>query len=259
MTLLKRRPPTAVRRALRQEVGFGCPMAECGNPYLEYHHFDPPWAQEQHHDPERMVALCATHHAKAAALTVEQCRDLKRQPFNLNRAVVGRFDWLRHDLLAIVGGNYYYETPQIVVLGQRPLIWFNRDDRRHLLLNLNMPSIDGVERTTLVDNDWTVEGSPVEVDSPPNGSRLAVKYPDGDSVSVQFRQWSIEADLTTAHPALSGAVDFMTFPLNSVAINLKLPALGIELLPRKSVFGGSRGIIMTDCFMSHCGTGVHLG
>ena len=26
---------------------------------LEYHHFDPPWEKEKHHDPARMIALCA--------------------------------------------------------------------------------------------------------------------------------------------------------------------------------------------------------
>jgi hypothetical protein len=78
MTELSRQPPAAVKRQLRQEVGFGCPMPGCGNPFLEYHHFDPPWSQENHYDPDRMIAVYATHHAKAGALTVDQCRELKQ-------------------------------------------------------------------------------------------------------------------------------------------------------------------------------------
>jgi len=47
---LSRRPPAAVRRELRHEISFGCPASGCGNPYLQYHHFDPPWQKEHPHD-----------------------------------------------------------------------------------------------------------------------------------------------------------------------------------------------------------------
>jgi hypothetical protein len=39
---LPRRPPMDVIRLLRSEVGFCCPVEGCGNPYLTWHHFDPP-------------------------------------------------------------------------------------------------------------------------------------------------------------------------------------------------------------------------
>ena len=39
---MNRTPPKKVIQTLRQEVGFGCPIPNCGNPYLEWHHFDPP-------------------------------------------------------------------------------------------------------------------------------------------------------------------------------------------------------------------------
>ena len=55
---MNRTPPKKVIQTLRQEVGFGCPVPNCGNPYLEWHHFDPPWSIENHHRPEGMIALC---------------------------------------------------------------------------------------------------------------------------------------------------------------------------------------------------------
>jgi len=73
---------------LRKEVGFGCPAPKdtksalaCGNPFLEYHHFDPPWHVEYHHKPEGMVALCSAHHKKAdkGAFTKEQILRMKRK------------------------------------------------------------------------------------------------------------------------------------------------------------------------------------
>jgi len=58
---VNRTPPAAVRRELRREVGFGCPIPDCGIPYLTWHHFDPEWRVEEHHRPEGMIALCLTH------------------------------------------------------------------------------------------------------------------------------------------------------------------------------------------------------
>jgi hypothetical protein len=119
---LSRTPPTAVRVELRREVGWGCPVSGCGCPYLQYHHFDPPWAQEHHHDPARMVALCgcAVHHAKAAAWTVEDFRAMKAVTAD-RPEVRGRFEWMRKDVLAVIGGNFYYETPNMVVFHGTPM------------------------------------------------------------------------------------------------------------------------------------------
>jgi hypothetical protein len=86
-------------RKLRQEVGFGCPIPRagraCGNPYLAYHHFDPPWTVEQHHNPAGMVALCAEHHAKAdaRAFPIEYLRKLKAERVVPQRAWNYRESW----------------------------------------------------------------------------------------------------------------------------------------------------------------------
>jgi hypothetical protein len=74
------------RKALRKEVGFGCPVKDCGNPYLTWHHFDPPWEIAKHkpkperHKVEGIIALCHSHHdeADAGAFTKEQLHALKR-------------------------------------------------------------------------------------------------------------------------------------------------------------------------------------
>ncbi|MGP5687026.1 hypothetical protein ACTXOU_13770 [Psychrobacter glacincola] len=81
--------PKAVKEVLRSEVGFGCPIKGCGNPYLEYHHFDPPVNIKPHNEPKGMIALCAQHHKKAdgGAYTVEQLHTLKTDKTN---AALGR-------------------------------------------------------------------------------------------------------------------------------------------------------------------------
>ena len=95
--------PKAVKEVLRSEVGFGCPIKGCGNPYLEYHHFDPPVNIKPHNEPKGMIALCAQHHKKAdgGAYTVEQLHTLKTDKTNA-ALVKGNLDWLRKNLLAVV-------------------------------------------------------------------------------------------------------------------------------------------------------------
>src|SRR3990172_955656 len=101
---MDRTPPPDVRRELRREIGFGCAFPGCGNPYLYWHHFDPPWRKLQHHNPSGMIALCGEHHAKAdvGAFTREQLREFKRGAIERAEEVKGRFDWMRHSLLAVV-------------------------------------------------------------------------------------------------------------------------------------------------------------
>lgn len=89
-----RDPYRDVKRQLRQEVRFGCPVADCGNPYVTWHHFDPPWRVEHHHRPEGMIALCLEHapQADAGAFTDDQLRALKRGGGNLSDIIAGRFN-----------------------------------------------------------------------------------------------------------------------------------------------------------------------
>jgi hypothetical protein len=252
-----RTPPTWVRRRLRQEVGFGCPVVGCANPYLEYHHFDPPWHIEQHHDPDRMIALCATHHAKADAWTVEQTRQIKRKGGERNgQDVQGRFEWMRDDVLAVVGGCYYYETPNMVVFREQPLIWFERDSENRLLLNLNMLSTSEEPRTSLVNNDWFLRGEPEDVDSPPNGSTLRVRYANGDDVSVRFRECSDAEALGQVHERALVLGDELRFPLVTAEVALAVGGTNLRFGPKETRLAGNT---VVGFVASRCGAGLSFG
>lgn len=277
--------PAAVRRSLRQEVGFGCPVQGCGNPYLTYHHFDPEWHIEHHHDPPRMIALCQQHHDKAGVGTfsVEQLREMKATAQQRQGDVAGRFDWMKRDLLVIAGGNAYYENTYAIVLGDEPLLWFNRDEQRHQLLNIRMPlGPDGEERTSLVDNDWVLRGDPVDVTSRPSGDELKIVYQNGDTLSVKFRSMEEEALLTTYPYASSLSnerhlpdplppwldesrlprTEKTEFPITTVEVNLTLKSptgMSLELTPNGMWIGGRQGFHMTRCMFSHNRVGVSIG
>lgn len=255
MKNLSRTPPVDIRRQLRQEVGFGCPVEGCGNPYLEYHHFNPSWATKQHHNPEGMVALCHEHHAKADAWTIEQTTALKKP--NLSRIeVTGRIEWMRQDILAIVGGNYYYETENILVLNDQNSIWFERDEDNHLLLNvfINLPGEQ--PKTILQNNDWIVLGNPDDVDSPPNGSLLEVKYPDGDYIRLKFKNYVSPESLFNQYTDLSRFSGELTFPLVTAELTMKIGAAGIELGTSKTTLPGN--ITFTGNFVSGPGTAFSI-
>jgi hypothetical protein len=251
---MDRKPPLEVRQQLRREVGFGCAVTGCGSPYLYWHHFDPPWKEHQHHDPEGMIALCGEHHAKAdvGAYTKEQLRTLKREAEE--RETGGRFDWMRNRLLAVVGGNFYYETPVILRIRGAPIIWFNRDADEHLLLNLRMPTTSGERRAVIEDNYWLV-GAPEDVECPPSGRLVRMAYANGDSVSVEFFQAESEDELVRRYRDI-GALEGndLPFPITAVEVQMNVANTTLRFGPRETTLPGMG--MLRGCFMSHCSQAI---
>src|SRR5207237_6108641 len=100
--------------------------------------------------------------------------------------VAGRFVWLRNDILAVVGGNFYYETPVIFEFGGEKAIWFERDTENNMLLNIRMVTVSGKPRLSLRNNDWIVLGDPVDFESRPSSTRIHAKYATGDRLTIEF-------------------------------------------------------------------------
>lgn len=258
---MNRTPPKAVRQELAREVGFGCPVANCGNPYLTWHHFAPSWSERQHHDPAGMLALCAAHHDKAdaGAFTVDQLKALKANPYRHSADVGARFDWLRYKVLAVVGGNFYYETPQVVVYREQPLIWFNRSAGGELLLNLRLPTTTDEPRLQLDDNDWMLRGEPEDFNCPPSGRLIHAKYSNGDEVRIEYfdvesaaamRNRYIDADPSGWFPSQP-----FEFPLTIVEIQMNVANSMVSFGPRVTSVGG---ISMRNCFSSHNRIGLRI-
>lgn len=92
-----------------------------------------------HTTPDGMVALCRDHHpeADAGAFTIEQLHHMKREREgrDRNNAIGARFNWMRDKLLAVVGGNFHYETPIVLRVQHVPVVWFNRDPSGRPLVN----------------------------------------------------------------------------------------------------------------------------
>lgn len=237
---LNRTPPIAVRRELRKEVGFGCPVPDCGNPYLYWHHFDPSWSELKHHDPKGMIALCGEHHSKAdaGAFTKEQLRKFKSEGAKNNRSIIGRFDWMRNRILAVVGGGFFYETYTIVQYKGQPTIWLNRDENGYLLLNVLMLSTSGEPRLSILDNYWISTGNPLDIECPPNGKLLKVKYENGDELKIEFIEIKSKDEFKRRYP--EGDPDFfgIEFPITAVEVFEVVADANLDFSPKHiNLFG----------------------
>jgi hypothetical protein len=154
---MDRTPPKEILEKLRREVNFGCPVANCGVPYLTWHHFDPPWRVREHHDPNGMIALCHTHHdiAEGDRWTVDQLRQMKRQPFITGNSVSASYDYLRKKVVCRVG-NLAYNARNVLEIDGERVIGFERDGQGYDRLNVLIRGRDNSIIMEMKNNFWTV-------------------------------------------------------------------------------------------------------
>lgn len=266
--MASRNPPAAVRQQLAKEVGFGCPVAGCGSPYLTWHHFDPPWAEGQSHDPKGMIALCRDHHpeADAGAFTIDELRVLKQVGRDRSKALGATFNWMREDLVAVIGGNFYVRTPVPIQLGSAPVVWFNRDEENRLLVNLRPLTTSDQPRMAMIDNFWITEGADErEIICPPSGRLVGAKYPNGDALKVEFREIkSIEdfdqrflpMDAVASRSYGETIENFeLSFPMAIVEITLRIAGTEIDFAPiHTTIAGGS----IEGTWLGNCPVGIHF-
>lgn len=206
-----------------------------------------------------MIALCLDHasRADAGAFTADQLRQMKQYGRDASIAIQGRFEWMRRDLLAVVGGNFYYKTPVVLEIGTRPCVWFGQDATGYLLVNFWMPTLAGQPRAQIFENGWIVPPRAADVECPPNERLLKVWYPDGDRLSVEF--FDIHEPRALIDRYQDARIDWMnglTFPLTGVEIAERATGTPIEFGPRESRVPGA---VMRNCFSSNCGVGIHIG
>lgn len=181
--------PADVRRKLREEVGFCCPIPGCSSPYLSYHHFDPPFHEGGTHDTLGMIALCLPHHKNAdiGTYTNEQLREFKT--FSNTGSLIGRIEWMRRDVILHAGGLYAVRSKVLLQIGEEPLIWLNRNDKGYLMLNMNFNKSDGSPLLRIIDNDWEVTGPLKDLVAVPSGRSIKISIPNENfNVNLQFEE-----------------------------------------------------------------------
>jgi len=254
---MNRTPPVDVLRELRREVGFGCPVPGCGNPFLTWHHFDPPWRGREHHEPAGMIALCREHadQADAGAFTDEQLRAFKTDTEHA-REVGARFNWMRQQLLAVVGGNFYLETPTPVHIQGIDIVAFSRDEDGHWILNVNMPRSTQEAGLVVAENFWISRGEPEELVCPPMGRLVSARYANGDSIKIEFVDDLDAAGLDKRYPDAPVGTWPIPTPITVVEITMRLPDANIDFGPRLTKIGNTS---ISNSFMGMCQYGLFVG
>ena len=209
-----------------------------------------------------MIALCGLHHPQAdrGVFTVEQLRKFKEMGAERNQEVGARFEWMREDLLAVVGGNFYYATPVPVRFRNTNVVAFTRDEQGGLLLETNMLSTSRDPRMTIQESFWVVRGNPVDLECPPNGRLVTADYANGDKLRVEFIPDLTPSALASRYPdAGVDRWDRTQLPQRIAAVEIQMRVGGteIEFGPRETRLQGNN--IMRNCFASHCGVGVQFG
>ena len=237
--------PDRVKKLLRAEVGFGCPVEDCGSPYLTYHHFDPPRRVREHNQPAGMVALCRKHHddAEGGAFTTEQLRAMKIQGVSRNERIKGRFLWRRQQLLIHCGAALTFEAPIALAFNGIPVVSLTRDEAGNLSLSVNMLTSSVLARLRLFENDWVSTGNPTDLEVPPFGRKLRAIYPNGDEIRIEFKTVNDPDELAAAVPGIDGVREWsadltkdgsadapqLTFPAALADIAMELPDVGISV------------------------------
>jgi hypothetical protein len=223
--------PAEIRRILRSEVGFGCPIPGCGRPYLEWHHFDPPWEPIHIHNVDGMIALCGLHHpmADAGTFTKGQLQQYKREAKDRRgKDVQERFYWLRQKLLAVIGSNFFYGPYQILTIGNQPIIWFTTEEEGYLRLNIKMLTLSGEDRLEMEDNFWILRGEPVDFECPPSGRLIHAKYDNGDELRIEFRNMVSQEEALKRYPYRK-ELDGVVFPVTAVTVHCRVTGIDFDL------------------------------
>jgi hypothetical protein len=159
-------------------------------------------------------------------------------------------------LLAVVGGNLYFETPQIIQWRGAPLIWFERADSNDLLLSLRMLTQSTEPRLWLDRNDWHPAGSLVDLQSPPNGRLIGAQYGAGDRLHVEFLDLDSTAIAAARYTQFRPDVwQSFNFPITAVEIHMQVGGTPYFLNPTESRFGG---IKITGSVFVKSGVGVSI-
>lgn len=191
---MSRTIPKAIREKLRREVNFGCPVEGCGNSYLSYHHFDPPWHEGKIHDPKGMIALCLDHHKQAdyGTFTNDQLYHLKKTPYRKKgEHVKGTILRKRENFIYLIGGNIYISPQKILLMKDVPLVWLSNDSTGNVLLNFDVRSRTNEVLFSMRDNDWIISTNLDNIETIPSAKSIyASDKNHGVKIDIRFDELS---------------------------------------------------------------------
>ena len=148
----------ATKRAIRQRCGFGCVI--CGCAIVQYHHFDPPFANAVRHDPAGITLLCGKCHDRAhhRIITDQFVADANASPQCVRIGHTGDFLFLGNDQVPVRFGSSRVRAATVLMHDDQVVFGFSAPEQPGAPLQLNAILTDeqGSELLRIVNNEWQV-------------------------------------------------------------------------------------------------------
>ncbi|MEM1056744.1 MAG: hypothetical protein AAGI52_14575 [Bacteroidota bacterium] len=186
-----------------------------------------------------MIALCREHHDKAdaGAYTVDQLRGFKQNV--CDEGIGGKFDWLRKEIVGVVGGGFFFDVREPLASERFPIVWFTVGSGGMRLLNIDMPSLSGLPRFSMRENIWSLQGQPADFKCPPSGRLVELAYPNGDYLRVEFRVIESPDEVQSRYGHVEVEAWPVEYPVTTVEVRLKVGGGGIEVNQKEMRLGES--------------------
>jgi hypothetical protein len=155
---LSRKISSKTSKKIRKRCGFGCVV--CGCSIIEYHHFNPPFAEAKFHDENGITLLCGTCHDKVhkGIISSENLADANKNPYCKNKGYAKDILYLGKVTLPVKIGSSTFHARTIFLYDNHVVFGFNEPETPMSPIRLNaiFTDNDGKEILKIEDNEWIV-------------------------------------------------------------------------------------------------------
>jgi len=216
-------------RAVRQRCGFGCVI--CGCAIVQYHHFDPEYADAKEHSTLGITLLCGQCHDKATKgfIGTDQVREFDRDPLCKRSGFAHDIFFAPKDNFHFQIGGATFRRRAVVTYDGEPLIAFDPPSRQEepWKLNAHLEDVDEVGILTIEDNIWKAGIHHFDVET--TGNELIIRRKARDIVlrmRLEPGGWVIIEQLQMNYKGFNITTEngwFKVSKPNGGALNLKCP------------------------------------
>jgi hypothetical protein len=170
--------PLPLKRALRQEAGFGCCF--CGNPILQYHHIIQ-YAESSQHLQEHMMVVCPNHHHEitVGGITEVEQRTAKAHPNNIRKGYVDGLLRITDPAIAIHAATLDFVGPGFKLLvDDKPLLAIDCGESGRLSISIDLYDEAGNLLLAVSENEW-ISGDPLPWDIEFGVRQLKIRRHEG--------------------------------------------------------------------------------
>lgn len=174
-----------VKLAIRQKCGFGCVI--CGNAIIQYHHFNPTFAEAESHAVEGITLLCGTCHdmVHKNMISMKKVMDADAKPYCINTAPAKSKIFLGDTSLPVKLGPSSICAKSIFKYDNNVIFGFNDPEYIGAPIRLNAIFTDNVGREILCieNNEWIVGSDCFDIEI--THSQMTIKKKSGE-VSMEM-------------------------------------------------------------------------